>query len=78
MLIEESRKTLPTVEAATLQQMAEGLIPVLWRARDAEEDVELEGWLWFFSLVERQLGGTKFERFLSEYRRRRDEEKERR
>ena len=78
MLIEESRKALPTVEAATLQQMAEGLIPVLWRARDAEEDVELEGWLWFFSLVERQLGGTKFEGFLSEYWRRRDEEKERR
>jgi hypothetical protein len=78
MLIEESRKALPTVEAATLQQMAEGLIPLLWRARDAEEDMELEGWLWFFSLIERQLGSEKFKRFLSKYKERRDEEKERR
>ena len=78
LLIEESRKALPTVEAATLQQMAEGLIPVLWRARDAEEDMELKGWLWFFSLVERQLGSEKFKRFLSKYKERRDEEKERR
>jgi hypothetical protein len=71
MLIEESRKALPTVEAAALQQMAGGLIPVLWQARDAGEDVELEGWLWFFSLIEHQLGSAKFERFLTEYKNRR-------
>jgi hypothetical protein len=58
--------------------MAEGLIPVLWRARDAEEDMEQEGWFWFFSLVERQLGSEKFDRFLSKYKERRGEEKERR
>ena len=71
MLVEESRKTLPTAGATALQEMAGGLIPVLWRARDAGEDMELEGWLWFFSLIERQLGRAKFERFLSEYRSRR-------
>jgi hypothetical protein len=70
LLIEESRKALPGVEATTLRQMAEGLIPVLWQARDTAGDVELEGWLWFFSLIERQLGHAKFERFLSEYRNR--------
>ena len=71
MLIEESRKTLPGAEAAALKEMAGGLIPVLWRARDAGEDMELEGWLWFFSVVERQLGSARFERFLAEYQRRR-------
>lgn len=70
MIIEESRKTLPTIEEASLQQMASGLIPVLWKARDAGEDMELEAWLWFFSVVERQLGEAKFEHFLLMYKER--------
>lgn len=71
MLIEESKKDLPKVEQAALREMAGGLIPVLWRARDAGEDMELEGWMWFFSLVERQLGSAKFDQFLKEYANRR-------
>jgi hypothetical protein len=71
MIIEESRKAFPAVEATALQQMAGGLIPVLWQARDAGEDMELQGWMWFFSVVERQLGSDKFEWFLGEYMRRR-------
>ncbi|HUU63988.1 MAG TPA: hypothetical protein VMX96_08770 [Dehalococcoidia bacterium] len=67
MIIEESRKTLPTIEEASLQQMASGLIPVLWKARDAGEDMELEAWLWFFKIIERQLGEAKFEYFFSKY-----------
>ena len=70
MIIEESRKTLPTIEAASLQQMAAGLIPVLWKSRDAGGDMELEAWLWFFSVIERQLGFAKFEQFFSEYKKR--------
>jgi len=70
MIIQETRKALPTIEVASLQQMAAGLIPVLWQARDAGEDMELEGWLWFFSLIERQLGEARFEQFWSEYKKR--------
>ena len=70
LLIEESRKTLPIIETTVLQQMATGLIPILWQARDAGEDMELEVWLWFFSVIERQLGSAKFEQFLKEYKKR--------
>lgn len=70
MIIDESRKTLPVMEETTLQQMATGLIPILWQARDAGEDMELEAWLWFFSVVERQLGKAKFEHFLLKYKER--------
>jgi hypothetical protein len=67
MIVEETRKRLPTVETAALQHVAGGLIPVLWRAREAGQDIELQGWLWFFSLIERQMGSATFERVLSEY-----------
>lgn len=70
LIIDESRKALPVMEETTLQQMATGLIPILWRARDAGEDMELEAWLWFFSVIERQIGFAKLERFFSEYNRR--------
>lgn len=71
MLIEESRKALPGIEAASLREMAQGLVPVLWKAHDAGGGLELEGWLWFFSLIERQLGSAKFDEFLAEYKKRR-------
>ncbi len=70
MIIEESQKHVISFEAASLQQMAEGLLPVLWRARDAGADMELESWIWFLSVIERQLGEAKFEHFLSEYMKR--------
>ena len=70
LIMDESRKALPVMEETTLQQMATGLIPILWQARDAGEDMELEAWLWFFSVVERQLGEARFEQFWSEYKKR--------
>lgn len=70
LIIDESRKALPVMEETTLQRMATGLIPILWRARDAGEDMELDAWLWFFSVVERQLGEAKFEHFLLKYKER--------
>jgi len=71
IIVEQSRKQLPKVEGEALQQMVQGLMPILWQARDAGADVELEGWLWLFSLIERQLGSAKFDSFLSEYNSRR-------
>jgi hypothetical protein len=67
IILDQSRKQLPKIESEALQQMAQGLMPILWRARDAGADAELEAWLWFFSLIERQLGSEKFDRFISEY-----------
>ena len=71
LIVEESKKSLPEMEKAALQHMAEGLLPLLWRAKDAGGDMEKEAWLWFFSVVERQLGRDRFDRYFEEYKRNR-------
>lgn len=67
MIAEEAKRKLPQSQEAALQQVVEGLIPVLWRAKDAGGDLERQGWFWLFGVMERQLGSEKFERFVSEY-----------
>ena len=71
LLLDETKKGLPDAEASSLKEMAQGLVPVLWKARDAGANVELEGWMWFLSLIERQLGRSRFDEFLEEYKKRR-------
>jgi hypothetical protein len=71
LMVDQTQKQLPKMAMEARQQMLQGLMPLLWQARDAGADVELETWLWFFSLIERQLGSEKFDSFLSEYNSRR-------
>ena len=71
IIVDQTKKQLPKIELEARQQMLQGLMPLLWQARDAGADVELETWLWFFSLIERQLGSAKFDTFFSEYNSRR-------
>jgi len=66
-LMKEMEKATPTIGAEARQRLAEGLLPVLWQARDVGEDTELAGWKWFFSLVESQLGSSRFEYMIREY-----------
>ncbi|MFW6125527.1 MAG: hypothetical protein ACOC58_00315 [Chloroflexota bacterium] len=70
LMVEEVRQAPPNWGPTALQHVAAGLIPVLWQTKDAGQDIELQGWLWFFSLAERQMGTATFERVLSEYMRR--------
>lgn len=70
LIIEESKKALPAIEYSALQHMAEGLLPIIWQARDAGADMEREAWLWFFSVIERHLGESKFVQLFDEYRNR--------
>lgn len=71
MVSEEDRKGLSPEEVAGLQQMAKRLIPALWKARNISEDLELQAWLVFLSIVEMQLGADNFDRLLSQYQTRR-------
>lgn len=66
-LSEDARKKAEVAKMQTLTQVAGGLLPHLWVAKDAGEDIESAGWKWFFSIVENVLGSEKFKRFLSEY-----------
>ena len=51
----------------TVTMLAQDLLPTLWKAVDAGEDIEYSGWNWFFRLVETSLGTEKFERFIARY-----------
>lgn len=75
-LMKEMEKATPAIGAEARQQLAQGLLPVLWQARDAGQDSELAGWKWFFSLVESQLGSSKFEYIVREYMREREKAKQ--
>ncbi|MFA5055573.1 MAG: hypothetical protein WC562_05305 [Dehalococcoidia bacterium] len=76
LVIDQSKKALTQNEDMVLQTVASGLIPILWQTRDDGHNMECETWLWFFSVIERQLGREKFDQFLEEYRRRRRESRE--
>jgi len=66
-LSEDARKKAEVAKMQTLTQVASGLLPNLWAAKDVGEDIESAGWKWFFSIVENVLGTEKFKRFLGAY-----------
>ncbi len=67
VLKEKAKKEAEAIKAQALTSVAEDLLPRLWKARDAGDDIEYAGWRWFFSIVETTLGGEKFKRFLQKY-----------
>jgi len=66
-LKEKAKKEAEAIKGQALTSVAEDLLPRLWKARDAGDDIEYEGWRWFFSIVENTLGSEKFKRFLHQY-----------
>ena len=66
-LKEKAKKEAEAIKGQALTSVAEDLLPRLWKARDAGDDIEYEGWRWFFSIVENTLGSGKFKRFLLQY-----------
>ena len=71
-LKEKAKKEAETIKGQALTSVAEDLLPRLWKARDAGDDIEYEGWRWFFSIVENTLGSEKFKRFLRQYQNERE------
>ena len=66
-LKEKAKKEAEAIKGQALTSVAEDLLPRLWKARDAGDNIEYEGWRWFFSIVENTLGSEKFKRFLHQY-----------
>ena len=66
-LKEKAKKEAEVIKGQALTSVAEDLLPRLWKARDAGDDIEYEGWRWFFSIVENPLGSEKFKGFLYKY-----------
>ncbi|MDP2919615.1 MAG: hypothetical protein Q8O43_05315 [Dehalococcoidia bacterium] len=67
-LKEKAKKEAEAIKRQALTSVAEDLLPRLWKARDAGDDIEYEGWRWFLSIVESTLGSEKFKRFLERYK----------
>jgi hypothetical protein len=64
---EKTKKEAEAAKGRTITSVAEDLLPRLWKARGAGEDIEYVGWSWFFSMIESTLGSVKFEKFLERY-----------
>ena len=66
-LKEKAKKQAEVVKGRALTIVAEDLLPRLWKARGAGEDIEYAGWSWFFSILENTLGSETFKGFMKKY-----------
>jgi hypothetical protein len=71
-LMKDVKGRMPAIEAETQVRFAQELMPVLWRARDAGQDIELAGWKWFLQFMDGRLGSQTFERVINEYMKERE------
>lgn len=75
-LMEEAKKNLPQMEAWTTSYLSDVMLPAMWRTQAIGADLELNLWMVFLGAVDATLGPDKFERFVTEYMKRRSEIKE--
>jgi len=66
-LMKDVKGQLPKVEAAAQMQVAQNLLPVLFKAKEAGQDMETAAWKWFFQWVETWLGRERFKHLIEEY-----------
>ena len=70
-LMKDIKGKMPVIEAEARLQFAQELLPTLWNAKDAGQDMELAGWKWFLHFIDSRLGSQRFERLVNEYMRER-------
>lgn len=66
-LMKDIKGEMPVIETEAQVRFAQDLMPILWNARDAGQDMELAGWKWFLHFIDGRLGSQRFERMISEY-----------
>ena len=76
-LMKEVKGQMPAIVGDAQARVAQELIPILWRAKDIGQDIDLVGWKWLLSLMENQLGSERFDYVLREYMEERDRRKQR-
>ncbi|MBM3120188.1 MAG: hypothetical protein FJ006_11710 [Chloroflexi bacterium] len=65
--VKDVKREMPAMGAEAQVSFAQELLPILWKARDAGEDMELAGWKWFLHFIDTRLGSNGFERLITEY-----------
>ena len=66
-LMKDAKEQMPKIEAAAQMQVAQNLLPVLFKAKEAGQDMETAAWKWFFQWVETWLGRERFKALIEEY-----------
>ena len=66
-LMKDIKGELPWIAAEARVRFAQELLPTLWRAKEAGQDMELAGWKWFLHFIDERLGSEGFERLVAEY-----------
>lgn len=66
-LLKDIKGEMPVIEAEAQLRFAQDLLPTLWRAREAGQDMELAGWKWFLHFIDNRLGNQRFDRLVNEY-----------
>ena len=66
-LLKDIKGEMPVIEAEAQLRFAQDLLPTLWRAREAGQDMELAGWKWFLHFIDSRLGNQRFNRLVNEY-----------
>ena len=75
-LKDKAKKDAQAAKEQTVTMLAQDLLPTLWKAVDAGEELEYSGWSWFFRLVETSLGTQKFQSFIVRYLKERENQPE--
>ena len=66
-LMKDIKGEMPVIAKEAQVRFAQDLMPILWNARDAGQDMELAGWKWFLHFIDGRLGTQRFERMINEY-----------
>ena len=69
-IMKDVKGKMGVIEAEALQS-AQGLLTTLWQAKDDGQDLEVAGWKWFFTYLDKRLGDQRFEILVDSYMRER-------
>ena len=71
-LMKDIKGEMPVIQTEAQVRFAQDLMPLLWNARDAGQDMELAGWKWFLHFVDSRLGNERFKDMINEYMKERE------
>ena len=66
-LMKDAKQQLPKLEEDAQMEVAQNLLPVILKAKEAGEDMETAAWKWFFQWIETWLGRERFKRLVDDY-----------
>ncbi len=66
-IMKDIKGEMPVIQTEAQVRFAQDLMPILWHARDAGQDMELAGWKWFLHFIDVRLGRQRFKSMIDEY-----------